>query len=219
MTYTHLTKNTLRTPKAAAIAGIVFSVLLIVIFVLLRLSFPSESSPAIIVFQIRAETIAFAVSLIPFAGVAFLWFIGVVRDRLGALEDRLFATVFLGSGLLFLAMLFSAAAVVSSTVLALAPGAEERIDAKTFAFARSLTFILMNVYATKMAAVFMITTSTVAAYTGFVPRYVAYLGYPLALLILFGSQYRDWSFFVFPIWVLLLSSQILVDNYRNVLKD
>jgi hypothetical protein len=68
-----------------------------------------------------------------------------------------------------------------------------------------------------MAAVFMITTSTLAAYTRFVPRYVAYLGYPLALLILFGSQYREWSFFIFPAWVLLLSSQILIDNYRHVL--
>jgi len=44
---------------------------------------------------------------LPFAGIAFLWFIGVLRDRLGELEDRFFATVFLGSGLLFLAMLFA----------------------------------------------------------------------------------------------------------------
>lgn len=33
------------------------------------------------------------------AGIAFLWFIGVIRDRSGAHEDRFFATVFLGSGL------------------------------------------------------------------------------------------------------------------------
>src|SRR5262245_20274 len=118
MTDSNLTTGALRTPKAAAIAGIVFSILLVVIFVLLRLSLPTESSAAIEVFQVRAETIALAISLIPFAGVAFLWFIGVVRDRLGPLEDRLFATVFLGSGLLFLAMLFCAAAVVSAMALA-----------------------------------------------------------------------------------------------------
>ena len=218
MTYTNLTRGSLRTPKAAAIAGIIFSILLIAIFVLLRISFPIDSSPAIVIFRMHTETIAFAVSLIPLAGVAFLWFIGVVRDRLGAFENRLFATVFLGSGLLFLAMLFGAAAVVSSTVLALSPNAEEQIDAKTFALARNLTFTLMNVYAVKMAAVFMFTTSMVAVHTGFVPRYIAYLGYPLALFILFGSQYRDWSFLVFPAWVLLLSCQILIDNYRPLLK-
>lgn len=217
MTDTNLTKGALRTPKAAAIAGIVFSILLITTFALLRLSLPADPSSGIEVFRVRAETITFAISLIPFAGVAFLWFVGVIRDRLGPLEDRLFATVFLGSGLLFLAMLFCAAAVVISTIVALSPSTEGRIDANTFAFARNLTFHLMNVYAIKMAAVFMITTSTLAAYTKFVPRYVAYLGYPLALLILFGSQYREWSFFIFPVWVLLLSTQILIDNYRHVL--
>ena len=217
MTDTNVTKGVLRTPKAAAIAGIVFSVLLITTFTMLRLALPTDPSSSIEVFRVRAETITLAVSLIPFAGVAFLWFVGVIRDRLGPLEDRLFATVFLGSGLLFLAMLFCAAAVVLSTVVALSPNSAVRIDANTFAFARNLTFHLMNVYAIKMAAVFMITTSTLAAYTRFVPKYVAYLGYPLALLILFGSQYREWSFFIFPVWVLLLSTQILIDNYRHVL--
>ena len=49
-----------------------------------------------------------ALNIIPFAGIAFLWFMGVLRDRFGQQEDRFFATVFLGSGLLFLAMLFAA---------------------------------------------------------------------------------------------------------------
>jgi hypothetical protein len=218
MTDANLTTGALRTPKAAAIAGIVFSILLVVIFVLLRFSLPTDPSAAIEVFQVRAETLALAISLIPFAGVAFLWFVGVIRDRLGLLEDRLFATVFLGSGLLFLAMLFCAAAVVSATALAFPPSTQKPIDESTFAFARNLTFTLMNVYAIKMAAVFMITTSTVAAHTRVVPKYVAYLGYPLALFILLGSQYQDWSFFIFPLWVLLLSSQILIDNYRHILK-
>ena len=59
-----------------------------------------------------------ALNLVPFAGIAFLWFIGVVRDRLGMYEDRFFATIFFGSGILFLAMFFAAA-----TVLGLSPQA------------------------------------------------------------------------------------------------
>ena len=47
-------------------------------------------------------------SLMPFAGIAFLWFIGVVRDGFGRYEDKFFSTVFIGSGLLFLAMMFVA---------------------------------------------------------------------------------------------------------------
>ena len=54
---------------------------------------------------------AIALNLVPFAGIAFLWFIGVLRDRIGEREDRFFATVFLGSGLLFVAMIFVAAGI------------------------------------------------------------------------------------------------------------
>jgi hypothetical protein len=46
--------------------------------------------------------------------------IGALRDRLGEFEDRFFATVFLGSGLLFLAMLFASAAVAAGIIIAYA---------------------------------------------------------------------------------------------------
>jgi hypothetical protein len=49
--------------------------------------------------QVRTPN-ALAVNQVPFAGIAFLWFIGMLRDRLGEFEDRFFATVFFGSGLL-----------------------------------------------------------------------------------------------------------------------
>ena len=35
----------------------------------------------------------------PFAGIASLWFMGVVSDRIGFLEDQFFSTVFFDSGL------------------------------------------------------------------------------------------------------------------------
>ena len=107
-----LTGTRLRTPRAAAVAGILFSALLGLALILILISAPSNpatagawlSDPA------RRATLAFALNLVPFAGIAFLWFIGVVRDRIGQLEDRFFASVFLGSGLLFVAMLFVGAA-------------------------------------------------------------------------------------------------------------
>ena len=110
----------LRAPRAAAIAGILFSVLLITSFVLLRLSVPADPLEAGAWLQTSANTVALALNLVPFAGIAFLWFIGVLRDRLGEREDRFFATVFLGSGLLFLAMLFFSAAVVGGIIIAYA---------------------------------------------------------------------------------------------------
>jgi hypothetical protein len=211
----NLTKTNLKTPKVAAIAGIVFSILLLTAFGLLRLSIPADPLAPSIWVRTNSNTVALALNLIPFAGIAFLWFIGVLRDRLGQREDRFFATVFLGSGLLFLATLFSAAAVVGAITITFAAKPDRPIDPDTFAFVRTLSFNLMNVYAIKMAGVFMISTSTVAIYTQFAPRYIAVLGYALALVILFGSYYLDWSFFAFPVWVLLLSIQILVDNFRR----
>ena len=74
----------------------------------------------------------------PFAGIAFLWFIGVLRDRLGELEDRFFATVFLGSGLLFLAMPFASAAVAGGIIIAYAARPEGLLDSATFTFARAV---------------------------------------------------------------------------------
>jgi hypothetical protein len=211
----NLTKTGLRTPKAAAIAGILFSVLLLASFGLLRASIPAEPSAPDAWLRGHAGAIALALNLIPFAGIAFLWFIGVLRDRLGQREDRFFATVFLGSGLLFLAMLFSAAAVVGAIIIAYAARPDQAIDPDTFTFVRTLGFNLMNIYAVKMAGVFMISTSTIAVYTRFVPPYVAFLGYGLALVLLLGSSYLVWSFFVFPIWVLLLSIHILIDDFRR----
>src|SRR3974390_985620 len=112
-----LTRATLRTPKAAAVAGIAVCVLLLVIMWLLKRSMPGNPLDAGEWISANSGTVNLALNLIPFAGVAFLWFIGVLRDRLEEREGRVFATVFLGSALLFLAMLFSSAAVMGGMIL------------------------------------------------------------------------------------------------------
>jgi hypothetical protein len=211
----NLTKTSLRTPRAAAVAGIIFSIMLFLAFWLLRVSIPTGSSGSNPWVGDYARTITVALSLIPFSGIAFLWLIGVLRDRLGQREDRLLATVFLGSGLLFLAMLFFAAAVASAVVTVYSATPSQELDLRMFAFARTLISDLMNVYAVKMAGVFMFSISTVAIYTGFAPRYIGFLGYGLALFLLFGNAYLDWSFLVFPFWVFLLSSHVLANDLRR----
>ena len=104
------------TPRAAAIAGILFSILLLTSLVLIRISVPPDPQDAGIWLAGNWKNVNLALNLLPFAGIAFLWFIGVVRDRLGEHEDRLFATVFLGSGLLFLAMLFASAGIAGGII-------------------------------------------------------------------------------------------------------
>src|SRR6266487_2905954 len=102
-----LTRQALKTPRAAAVAGIIFSVLFTASIVLIRLALPEELSGTNTAawLQGNTATVSLALTLVPFAGIAFLWFMGVVRDRLGTLEDQFFSTVFFGSGLLFLALL------------------------------------------------------------------------------------------------------------------
>ncbi|MFZ0258051.1 MAG: hypothetical protein WAN46_20985 [Gammaproteobacteria bacterium] len=135
-----------------------------------------------------------------------------MRDRLGAFEDRFFATVFLGSGLLFLAMLFVGAAALGALILTYGADPQRLVSSATFDLARGLISNIVNIYAIKMAAVFMIVTSTLALRTGFASRWIALLGYALSLPLLFGSRFLDWGFTVFPVWVFLMSLHILVAN-------
>src|SRR5215471_17156003 len=100
-----LIRESIRTPRAAAVAGIVFAVLLITTEVLAWVYVPSVASAQAGEIARRSKELTVAMNLRPFSGIAFLWFIGVVRHRLGNLEDRFFATAFLGSGLLYVAMM------------------------------------------------------------------------------------------------------------------
>ena len=210
-----LIRESLKTPRAAAVAGILFSVFLIAALVLLRLSVCADPLEAGVWLKTSSNTVALGLNLVPFAGIAFLWFIGVLRDRLGKFEDRFFSTVFLGSGLLFLAMLFASAAVAGGIILTYAAKPEGLLGSATFTFARAATYEIMNIYTVKMAAVFMISTSTLAIRTGFTPRWIAFLGYAFALLLLVSGRYVDWIIMVFPLWVLLISIYILIDNFRR----
>lgn len=210
-----LVRANLRTPKAAAIAGIVFSVLLAAVFWLFNTSMPADPTEPGAWLATNSTAVALALNLVPFAGIAFLWFVGVLRDRLGDLEDRFLSTVFFGSAVLFLAMLFAAAAVIGALLTASATRPHELVDSATFHFARAVAYHLVNVYAVKMIGVFMISTSTVAFYTGFAPRWMALAGYGLAILLLLGSFYLPWSVLVLPLWVLIVSVHILIDNFHH----
>jgi hypothetical protein len=202
----------LRTPRAAGVAGILFSVLLFAAFALMRLSVPGDPFEPGGWLDGSLKYVTLAMNLIPFAGVAFLWFVGVLRDRLGAREDQFFATVFLGSSFLVLAMLFAAAAVFGGIIIAFHAAPEALAHSATFHFGRGLAYGMINIYLVKTASVFMITTSTIALYTRLTPRWLAIGGYVIAIVLLFGSYYLDWSLLVFPFWVFLVSLSILWDK-------
>ena len=205
--------QSLTTPRSAAIAGVIFSLLLSLAMVMIWLSIPTDPEPngRWIAEPTERGWVKLALNLLPFAGIAFLWFIGVIRDRIGRHEDRFFATVLLGSGLLFVAMLFVTGAVAAgltqeaSTVVAARSTSEMwRIDGR-------ITGLLLNIYAMKMAAVFMIAVATISLRTHIIPRWLTFFGYGTAAVLLLGSGsvLTRWVQLLFPLWVLVLSVDIL----------
>jgi hypothetical protein len=205
----------LKAPRAAAIAGLVFSILLVISLVLIRVSVPITPGDAGTWLSSSGKSVSLALSLLPFAGIAFLWFIGVLRDRMGAQEDRFFATVFLGSGLLFLAMMFASFAVAGGLMMAYRAIPGKLPDHGVYTFARTVAYEFGNVYAIRMAGVFMISTCTLAIRIGMFPRWMAFLGYALALLLLLSPGRLSWGPLVFPLWVLVISVYVLLANLRS----
>lgn len=208
-------RSKLNSPRAAAVAGILFSVLLITSLVIIRRAIPADPRDEGVWLTGNWSSVVFALNLLPFAGIAFLWFIGVVRDRIGEYEDRLFATVFLGSGLLFLAMLFAAAAIAGGILIAYHAAPTELLGSSAYDFARAATYVTLYTYATKMAGLFMISTCTVFIRTRVMPRWVAFLGYALAVLLLLSVERYEFVLMVFPLWIFLVSVVILVGNLRK----
>ena len=205
----------LTTPRAAAIAGILFAVLMITSLVLMRISIPANPQDAIGWAPESWDSVTLALNLVPFAGIAFLWFIGVVRDQLGQSEDRFFATAFLGSGLLFLAMMFDSAAVAGGTIKLFQVSSKQIIESGVYMFGRTVTYETMNVYSLKMAGVFMMTSCTLFLRTGILPRWMVFLGFILAVVLLLSLGIFDWAPLVFPLWILLISVHILLANLRR----
>jgi len=207
----------IRMPRSAAIAGIVFSVLVTAALVLVRVAVPADPSDAgrWLSDSSWRDSVLLALGLVPFAGIAFLWFVGVLRDHMGEGEDRFFATVFLGSGLLFVATLFVAAAVAAGLVATAGQNRDSLFTSGAWAVGRRATYELMNVYAMRMAAVFTLATSTILLRTRLAPRWLVASGYAIAILLLVTVGFFAWVELVFPAWVLVLSVYVLIAGLRR----
>lgn len=206
-----------RTPRGAAIAGIIFAVLFGISQILILLSLPEISSGRLE--WLGAGTVSLALTLVPFAGIAFLWFLGVVRERLGELEDQFFSTLLLGSALLYLAMIFIASSIAGAllTIYAFDPGI--LINSGVYTFARILAFNIHSIYAVRMSGMFMIVSGIIWIRTRTMPRWLSFITFILALVLLISIGFTIWITLIFPAWVFLVSVYILILNYRYQDKD
>jgi hypothetical protein len=201
-----------RAPWAASVAGIAFAVLFTAAMVLLRSS-PVGASGADLdaVFAGGGDVsmVVGALYLGPFSGIAFLWFVAVIRDQIGEREDRFFATVFFGSGLLFVALLFATLAVASTPVITvryldLPPPKPQEAQ-----LVRSLAYALLFGFATRAAAVFLFSTATLGLRTRTFPTWFALTGYAAGLVLLLVVSIFDWVVLLLPAWVAIISVSIL----------
>jgi hypothetical protein len=204
----------LRTPRAAAVAGILFSVLLITINILIRLSVPENIADSGEWLTTNYKKVIFALSLVPFAGMFFMYFVGVMRDRLGEKEDQFFSTVFLSSGILYLAMLFVASALVAGILATISDKSASLINSGIYLYARSVSYNLINLYAIRMASIFMMSLATIWLRTGVVSRSMTILTYALAALLLVSISFSLWVTLIFPAWIFIISLYILFLNKR-----
>lgn len=203
------------TPRSAALAGVAFALLFGASMVLLRMSIPEDPLAGTALSEEARTRLGTALALMPIAGIAFLWFVGVVRDRVGELEDRFFSTVYLGSGLLFLAMLFVSMALVGGILTTVDADASQASQREIVAFGRAVMLQVTNVYALRMAAVFMISLSTTWQRSGTAPRWLVIVTYVVALCLLVVTNLSVWVALIFPAWVLLVSVYVLVTVRRS----
>lgn len=203
----------LRAPWAASLAGILFAVLFTAALLLMRGS-PLVADSNREMAQLFAEgrdqwLLVGGLYLAPFAGIMFLWFIAVVRDQLGEREDRFFATVFFGSGLLFVALLFAASAVASAVVVGYRYLGLDAPTVEQMQLVRALSYTLLFAFASRAAAVFLFSIATLGLRSRTFPRWLAWTGYLFGVVLLLVVAFWDWIVLLLPAWVAVASLFIL----------
>ncbi|MFJ4472377.1 hypothetical protein ACIP2X_33490 [Streptomyces sp. NPDC089424] len=194
-------RERLGTPRAAGVAGVLFALLMAAAIILVRLALPGGADGTEITVDAgQRGAVQTALELLPFAGISFLWFMGALREQAGAGEDRFVSTVFLGSGLVFVAMLFGCGAAAGTVLDDGQPPS---------AFGRHYAYTLLTTYGLRMAAVFVFTASTIGRRLGVWPRPLILLGYAVGLVLLVVGADMPWSELVFPGWALIVSLHIL----------
>lgn len=203
--------RSLLTARSVAIAGIVFAITMTVTLSLFRSAFPMDAE---LVGQVpSADAIAqgrLALVILPYSGIAFLWFMGALNYSLGHADHRLFTTVFVASGILIVGVSFVAGAVGAAELDAFARGMNPTGEARLIS---GVTVnVLLITYAARMAAVFCLALSTFGRLRRILPPWLSWLGTATGvflLLVPFGVPYVQ---FVFPAWIAILSIYLFVAN-------
>lgn len=205
--------RSLRTARSVAIAGIIFAATMTATLLLFRSSFPLDAALTTAGRVPTAEDISrgrVALFLLPYVGISFLWFMGSLNYSLGHADHRLFTTVFLASGILFIGVSFVAGAVGAAELSAIEAGLDTSRESRIIP-GMTVNVLLIN-YAARMAAVFCLAISTFGRLRRILPPWLSWLGTATGIFLLlvpFGVPHVQ---FVFPAWVAILSVYLFVTN-------
>jgi hypothetical protein len=149
--------------------------------------------------------------LMPFAGMAFVWFIVALRMwEEGSSHRRsiLQSNLQLISGIVYVSLFFvgAAASSVVASSIQFADGEFDPAVARQFpVFGTTVIFV----FAFRMAAMFVFTTSAILLRAGILPRWFAWMGYAVATFLLLSASFQQWFVLVFPVWLIVLSALLL----------
>ena len=211
-----LIRRRLRSPRSAALAGILYSLLTVISMVLLS-NLVTDAPADLTSDQLEtwSGSASLVLVLVPFAGIAFLWFTGVIRERIGDREDRFFATIYFGSAIALVVMTFIWAATIGAIFGTLALAADGLIDNDIYIFGFAFMNQIIGNYVVRMAGVYMLSIGSVWMRAEVMPRWLTIITFIVALgFLFFASEIRE-ARFIFPAWVFLVSVYLLILNYRR----
>jgi hypothetical protein len=198
-----------------AVMGIIHSLLFLAAMALMStVPGPTSSNAEIVDFysgENRRRVVLVGLYLMPFAGVAFMWFIVSLRTWITANSPReniLYSNMQLVSGIIFTTLFFASAAATSITAASVqfADSGIDPILARQFP---SYGNALLLVFAIRMAAIFVFSTTAIGRSTGVLPRWFIVVGYAVGVFLLLSVTFSWWLVLVFPTWVMALSGYLL----------
>jgi hypothetical protein len=201
--------------------GVAFSLLYILSYYLLQQTpGPTATDSQIIAFYStggQRRLILIGLYVMPFAGISYLWFINALRLWIEGNEKRinpLLSNVQFVSGIIFIGLVFTAGAASAATAASM-EYARGPVDPMLARQLPQLSSTILLVFAMRMAAMFVFTTSNIGRATGILPRWFVYLGFAIGLFLLLSATFSRILALVFPVWVLLLCA-ILFTRARAI---
>lgn len=204
----------------AALAGAVFALLFVLGWLLLQESPPLDApSDELVDYysdpdQRRSSLIA-GLYVVPFGGIAFIWFMAALRDRYlrsGGKENVVLSTVHLVSGTLFVVAIFAVSAVELALVWMAEQLPEGDLDADAARTMVAFGAAMAQIVALRSGAVFIAVSTTRAMRSGLFPRWYGILSMASAILLLFSYTAWPATALLMPLWVVTSSGLVLAQR-------